>query len=270
MRLVRLGSEPVTSDDFTLFVRHFKPECTLLHTLSSSETGNVTQFHLRATDRVATGRLCVGRAVAGIELHVVDAAGRNVAPGQYGQIVVRSRYLSPGYWGNPKLTASCFGTSPAHGEVRTFRSGDMGRFTAEGLLFVEGRSDSRVKIHGYRIELSEVEAAILRQPGVTHAVVAAGAQPNDDPKLVAYLSTAARSEFRWATPAARALIDTSRIHGPQSVRPAGRFSSHSTRENRPREARANGSRFRGPSARGVAHDGNRATRGTDLVRCSWT
>ncbi len=199
VRLVRLGSEPVSSDDFTLFRRHFEPGCTLLHTLSSSETGNITQLHLRATDRVSTGRLSVGRAVQGIELHVVDGSGRDVAPGQSGQLIVRSRYLSPGYWGNPKLTAECFGAPPVNGEARNYRSGDTGRFTAEGLLFVEGRNDTRVKIHGYRVELSEVEAAILRQPGVTHAVVAVRAQSNDDPQLVAYLTCEPGSELRRAT-----------------------------------------------------------------------
>ncbi|RBP48046.1 amino acid adenylation domain-containing protein [Roseimicrobium gellanilyticum] len=169
VRMVRIASERATSEDFALFRRHFADECLLLHTLSSSETGNITQMMFRKNDVVTDGPLPVGRPANGVGLLVVDEQGREVPRGKDGEIVVQSRRLSPGYWGDAGLTAKCFST--AAGGLREFRGGDRGRWDAEGNLVFLGRQDHQVKIHGFRVELAEVEAELLREPGVAEAVV---------------------------------------------------------------------------------------------------
>ena len=164
-------------------------------------------------------------------------------------------------------TALCF-APVASGEARTYRCGDAGRFTAEGLLFIEAHDDTRVKIHGYRIELSEVEAAILRQPGVTQAVVAVRAQANDHPQLVAYFSCEPGSELRerryscapinaagYMVPAAIVLLDD--FHSL----PTGRSTERSWRMAPAPAA---------PALESSPVDGDRATGGPDLVGCSRT
>jgi len=187
VRLVRLGGEPVTSHDFAAFQRHFDDGCTLLQTFSSTESGNLTQLRLSRTESVAAGRLPIGRPAPGIELLLLDEHGREVSEGQTGEIVVRSRYLSPGYWRNPTLTGERFSGADRATEVRIFRSGDVGRRTSDGLLVFEGRKDTRIKIRGYRIEPFEVEDALLLQPGVEQAVVCACARQEDDAQLIAYV-----------------------------------------------------------------------------------
>ena len=185
VRLVRLGAESGTAEDFAAFQRYFREDCVLLHSLSSSETGNISQFLLTQHDRVSTGRLPLGIPVEGMEILLLDDEGREVPAGETGEIVVKSRYLSPGYWHNDSLTAQKFSETGQEG-LRIFRTGDLGRRNADGLLMHVGRKDAQVKIRGYRIELSEIEDALARLPEVEKAVVCARATSDQDAQLIAY------------------------------------------------------------------------------------
>ena len=187
VRLVRFGSEPAISDDFAAYKKHFTAGCVLLNTLSSTETGNVTQLRFTQNDRVAPGRLPAGWPAAGMEILLLDGNGREVRDGEVGEIAVSSRYLSPGYWRNESLTAACFSEGRGPDGVRVFHSGDLGRRTADGSLMFMGRKDARVKVHGYRIEVSEIEDALVHQPEVEGAVVGTCEAPNHDTQLVAYV-----------------------------------------------------------------------------------
>lgn len=184
VRMVRVGGELVTSDDFKSFQEHFSDDAILLNTLASSETGNITFLRYSMTDRVPKGALAVGRAFESMEFTIEDEQGRPVKPGEAGQIVVRSPYMSQGYWRNEPLTAERY-SRDGRG-VPVVRSGDWGRINANGLLEFVGRKDTRVKIHGSSIELDEVEQALCKAPGVDKAVVCAWEGPNST-QLAAYV-----------------------------------------------------------------------------------
>jgi amino acid adenylation domain-containing protein len=187
LRLARLGSEPVSSDDLAAFRNHFPEGSVLLHTFSSSETGNMTQLRLTHADSVADGLLPLGEPAEGVTVQLLDEQGRQVPPGQTGEVIVRSRYFSPGYWRNDALSAERFAAAGEGGE-RAFRPGDLARRTVDGLLLYAGRKDARVKVHGFGVELLEVEGALRCLTGVTGAVVCARAQPDGDNRLVAYVT----------------------------------------------------------------------------------
>ncbi len=187
VRLVRFASEAATANDFLACQSHFAENCTALNTFSSSETGNITRYRLTSKTCVDTGRLPIGTATEGMEVLLWDEKDGEVAPGEVGEIVVRSRYLSPGYWRNDALTVARFSGGANPGDVRLFRSGDLARRTAEGTLMFMGRKDNRVKISGYQVELTEIEEALVRQPEVEGAVVCARQASNGDNCLVAYV-----------------------------------------------------------------------------------
>lgn len=186
VRVVRLASEFATWDDVAAFRRHFPPGCSLIHTLSSSETGNMAQFSVPRDAPLGTGRLPVGRPARGMEILLVDDEGRPVRPGEAGEIVARSRYLASGYWRNPVLTAGRFAEDPSG--LRSYRSGDRARVNADGLLEFAGRGDTRIKIRGFRIEPSDVEAALLALPDVAQAVVRGYERPGGETILAAWLA----------------------------------------------------------------------------------
>lgn len=185
IRVVRLASETATSNDFQAYQSHFIDHCLFVHTLSSSETGNIAYLRLSRSDIVAEGRLPSGHVFDDVEVLILDDQGQIVGPGETGEIVVRGHHLSIGYWRNEQLTAERFFSGP--GALRTFRTGDLGRIDSDGLLVFVGRRDVQLKIRGYRVELSEVEEALRRLPGVEGAAVAAVETDNYQSQLVAYV-----------------------------------------------------------------------------------
>jgi hypothetical protein len=188
VRVVRLASEPASAEDFRAFLRRFPSAPRFVHTLSSSETGNIALLELARGAAVPEGRLPIGRPAEDIEVLLLDEQGEPVAPGAVGEIVVRSRYLAAGYWRNPRLTAARFCAVPGDDSgLRDYRSGDLARLRPDGLLEFAGRRDDRVKVRGYRVELSEVEEALLGLAGVAAAAVCVRARPGAEPQLAAFV-----------------------------------------------------------------------------------
>jgi amino acid adenylation domain-containing protein len=198
IRLLRMGSEPALRDDFDAFRRHLPPGCVLANMYASSETGNVAGCLLTADADPADGPLPVGRPTEGIAVRVLDEHGERVPPGRVGEIVVAGEYLSPGYWGDPALTAERFDDAGSNGG-RLFRTGDLGWVSDEGVLTVVGRSDSQVNVRGYRVELAEVEGSLAEMPGVAEAAVCARTAPGGDVKLAGYVTTRPGSEISTAS-----------------------------------------------------------------------
>jgi len=205
IRVVKLGSEHATSEDFAVFKQRFSERCMFVHTLGGSETGTVASSRLWPGDIVPEGRLAVGKIADGMEVLLLDDHGKPVGPGKTGAIVVRSRYIAAGYWRNEALTAERFSQDPADNGIRIFRSGDLGGFNAGGQLEFRGRGDAMLKIRGYRVEPSAVEEALLRLPGVEKAVICGVLDgPEQRTRLAAYILL--RSGQTYSTPALRELL----------------------------------------------------------------
>ena len=186
LRVVKLGSEPVSSRDLQLFKAHFSPGCLFVNALSSTETFMIRQYRTR--NGALDGNLVpVGYDVPGTEVLLLGEDGQPVGPGEVGEILVRSRYLAVGYWQRPEETKAAIVPYSAGSDLRSFRTGDIGRFLPDGALVHLGRKGSRVKIRGNRVELAEVEAALLTVPGVRQTVVAAQEDERGNRILVAYV-----------------------------------------------------------------------------------
>ena len=133
----------------------------------------------------------IGGPVAGFRAYVLDPRGQAVPPGVPGELHLGGPGLALGYLGAPEATARAFVPDPFDGRpgARMYRTGDLVRARADGDLEYLGRIDHQVKIRGYRIDPAEVEAVLLRHPGVRASVVVA--QGADDPStciLVAYVA----------------------------------------------------------------------------------
>ena len=187
LRVVRLGSETVNWKDVELFKRHFSGRCVLVNALSSSECRTYRQCFMTKETTVAS-IVPVGYQVEGKTVLVLDENGNQASEGEAGEIAVRSRYITPGYWRRPDLTAAAFSTERCAGGERLFLTGDLGRLTSDGKLEHLGRKDFQVKIRGYRVEPREVELALLEVPGVREAVVLARPDRGGEKRLVAYVA----------------------------------------------------------------------------------
>ncbi|WNN39141.1 amino acid adenylation domain-containing protein [Pseudomonas inefficax] len=160
------------------------------------------------------GVLPIGKAIANMQLYVLDAQLRPVAAGVSGEIYLSGAGITQGYLGRPDLTAERFLDNPLNptGSL-LYRSGDLGRVNAQGDIEFLGRIDDQVKIRGFRIELGEIEARLLNHPGVREAAVVARANDAGDNELVAYVVA------RDACPGAIALQAHLGLHMPEHMVP---------------------------------------------------
>lgn len=187
LRLIKLGSEPVRKTDVKLFKEHFSPECILVNWLTSTETGNFVHYFIDKKTEITGDLVPVGYAVEDVEFLLLDDAGRELGINHIGEIAVRSRYISPGYWQRPDLTQAKFLSGPAGEDRRIYLTGDLGRMLPDGCLEHLGRKDFRVKIRGFGVQLEEVEKTLRGHPTVREAIVEARMGESKDARLIAYI-----------------------------------------------------------------------------------
>jgi amino acid adenylation domain-containing protein len=186
MRMVRLSGDRILTSDFELFRRHFAEHCLFRAALGAAEA--FLYAHL-LVDRsyVPTGEVMpAGYPLEGMEVFVVDEQSKRLPPGVVGEIAVKSRYLSVGYWHNDELTSERFLAPPGGGPCRIYLTRDLGRLQEDGLLTHLGRKDSRVKIYGKMVETAELEDVLLRMPEIEEAVVVPVTGSGAETFLVAY------------------------------------------------------------------------------------
>ena len=138
--------------------------------------------------------LPVGYPMPGTRLPIMGENGAPVAEGERGEIVIIGPNVSPGYLHRPDLNAKAFSATDG---TRAYRTGDWGR-TRDGLIFFEGRMDGQIKLHGYRIELGDIEAHLQRLPEIADAVVLVvekGGKPDSLAGFVVLRERGAGSDF---------------------------------------------------------------------------
>ncbi|MEW5974659.1 MAG: amino acid adenylation domain-containing protein [Acidobacteriota bacterium] len=187
LRLIRLGGETMYRSDVELFREHFGNDCILHLGMGSGETGVVLECFFDKHTECRTELAPAGYATEDTEVLIVDEAGQPVGFEHVGEIAIRGRFLSVGYWRKPDLTESSFLPDPTGGDCRTYLTGDLGYMLRDGCVFHLGRKDSQVKIRGARVELAEVEATFLSLPQVREAVVVAREDRTGEKRLAAYV-----------------------------------------------------------------------------------
>lgn len=138
-----------------------------------------------------TSSVSLGRPLDNTHLVATDASLRPCLPGTSGELTIGGRGLARGYLSRPALTAAVFVPDPfgAAPGSRRYLTGDRARRLPDGRLEFLGRRDRQVKIHGFRIEPAEIEAALLEHPEVREATVVTAQDPTgEEARLVAFIT----------------------------------------------------------------------------------
>jgi amino acid adenylation domain-containing protein len=187
LRLLKLIGEPVYGGDVELYKKFFSPDCIFVNSLGTAEGGHLRHYLIDKDTQITGSLVPVGYAVEGSEILILDHDGQEVGYNQIGEITVKSRFLSPGYWRRPDLTQASFLADLGGGGERIYRTGDLGCMLPDGCLVHLGRKDFQVKIRGNRVEVAETETALLALDAVKEAVVVVQEEIPGDARLVAYI-----------------------------------------------------------------------------------
>ena len=186
-RVLYTAGDRLLAQDLQHLRENLPAGCQIYTGIGSTECATLYRHWTIPQDWMPDGSsVPVGHAIKDRELRLLDDTGAEVAPGTVGHVEVTSPFVARGYWNDPDRSAASFKTCPERPEWRRFRPGDLGRLRPDGLMEFIGRSDSQIKIRGYRLDPVEIEAALRQIAGVAEAVVAV-IDAEDRPRVVAFV-----------------------------------------------------------------------------------
>ena len=168
-------------------LRSCLPKCRLFNMYGPTETCvDATSYEILNGDGKTP--IPIGKALPDYRIHILDDCLRQLPQGAIGDLYISGTGVTRGYWQQPGLTAERFLPCPfgAPGE-RMYRTGDRAYQDALGDIIFCGRSDAQVKLRGFRIELTEIEAALLGLSGVAQAAAIID-NSGSNSRLIAYVS----------------------------------------------------------------------------------
>ncbi|MHC8367185.1 amino acid adenylation domain-containing protein [Pseudomonas sp. ZT5P21] len=174
----------------------------------TTETPQAMAYH-HLDPEAANVKIPLGKGIEGAQLLVVNGSNQLVSEGDVGEILIRSPYLSLGYWNDTSQTREKFVVNPFTNVEHDicYKTGDLGTYLSDGSVSFLGRGDSQVKIRGHRIELTEIEGALSRHPRIKQCVVLAN-HDTSLARLVAYcVATAPVSSIELRDHVSRELPD---------------------------------------------------------------
>jgi len=197
-----IGGEALTADTLARW-RNEAPRTRLFNEYGPTETTVGCCFYEIDDATPDTGPVPIGRSIDGASIYILNDALEPVGTGVTGELYIGGVGVARGYHGRPGLTATRFLPDPfttAHG-ARMYRSGDLARCRADGILEFIGRSDDQVKILGYRVELGEIDAVLAQHPAVSSVATIAQTDHTGEQQLHVYvvcgtLPTPASDELR--------------------------------------------------------------------------
>ncbi|MQS05634.1 non-ribosomal peptide synthetase [Streptomyces alkaliphilus] len=180
------------------------PEAEVISLGGATEASIWSIWH-RIDEADRTGRsIPYGKAMPGQEILVLDADGRECPDWHIGEIHIAGAGVADGYANDPDKTRAAFLDGPVFG--RTYRTGDRGRRHPGGVVEFLGRTDTRVKLNGHRVELGEIEHVLQHAPGVLHCAVSVRGEARRK-RLVGCVTLAADAPATWRQDAHTAFRD---------------------------------------------------------------
>jgi amino acid adenylation domain-containing protein len=188
LRYLLVGGDVLDAEIIRRVLRD-EPPRNLLNVYGPTETTTFATTYRIESVPLGAKSIPIGRPMANARVYILDRWCEPAPIGVVGEIHIGGDGVACGYLNRAELTAERFLPDPFSGDPRRRRdrSGDLGRWRADGAIEFLGRNDHQVKIRGFRIELGEIETHLLRYPQVKEAAIVAIAEGGDK-RLVAYVA----------------------------------------------------------------------------------
>ncbi|MCX4775495.1 non-ribosomal peptide synthetase [Streptomyces sp. NBC_01264] len=186
-RIVYTGGEPA-SPTHVHRLHTLHPKLTITNGYGPAESMGFTTTHtIPVTDEVA-GTVSIGRPLTNKHVYVLDAHLRPTPPGVTGELYLTGDGIAHGYLAQPTTTATHFLPNP-YGPPgsRLYRTGDQAHWDTHGNLHYTGRTDTQIKIRGFRVETTEIETVLTGHPQIAQATLSTHPDHHGTPQLTAYL-----------------------------------------------------------------------------------
>ena len=182
------GGDILSSENVHGFLEMF-PDAVLINGYGPTENTTFSCCYPMTSGKFYGKNIPIGFPVANSEVFILDTEMNLIPQGAVGEIYVGGDGLARGYHDQPNLTAGNFVPHPfseKHGQ-RLYKTGDLGRFRNDGSVEFRGRKDKQVKVRGYRIELAEIETALMKHSAVRDAAVITDDAGERDKSLIAFV-----------------------------------------------------------------------------------
>lgn len=190
MRLVWSGGDVVSPTGIRKLLNQ-RPDIVVGNAYGATETTVISTWYPMSSRMEITEPVPVGAPMDNTRVYVLDGSLQPVPAGVAGELYVAGAGLARGYLGRPDLTAERFVANPFDpAGDRMYRTGDVGRWRADGNLEFLGRVDDQVKVRGFRVEPGEIESVLTSHPAVAQAVVIPHQDRPGNVRLVAYVVAA--------------------------------------------------------------------------------
>ena len=199
-KLLILGGE-ASRLEWIQHLRKMAPECEIHNHYGPTETtvGVLTyQVGLKAAT-TQTGSLPLGKPLPNSHTYILDPNGQPASLGNRGELFIGGQGVARGYLNRPGLTAEKFIRDPFSADpgARMYRTGDLARSLPDGSIEFCGRIDDQIKLHGYRVELGEIECALREDAGIKDAVALAPETESGTRTLVGYIIPKRTDQPLW-------------------------------------------------------------------------
>ncbi|MBR0414975.1 MAG: AMP-binding protein [Clostridia bacterium] len=160
LKTVLFAGEVMPTKQLNYWIHHLNPAITYANLFGPTETTDICAFYVLDRDFSDSDTIPIGKACDNCDSFVVNSEGKLSAPGEEGELYVRSSFMANGYYKNPEKTAEVFVQNPLHNNYpeTVYRTGDIVKQNERGELVYITRKDFQIKRSGYRIELGEIEA----------------------------------------------------------------------------------------------------------------
>jgi len=223
LRLLLSGGEALSAGD----IDHLQNSVTIVNGYGLTEATICSTYIIvneHQLDFSTNPVISVGKPIINTQVYILDRHWNPVPIGVPGQIYIGGDGLSRGYLNNPEITAEKFFSFSYRSDksytINIFQTGDLGCWLPDGTIKFLGRIDTQVQIHGYRIELSEIENHLGLHPDIQEVVVIDREMAPGDKRLVAYFVTAEENGKKRITPNSNQLRDWLGKHIPDYMIPS--------------------------------------------------